>query len=210
VTEQKKKIIALLMAIALVGCALIKLLGSSGEQSEQESRPGPATAYTTYKAGQGEAMDWNKPAFGGLFANDSSFSTNTNDSSLARELFFRAMFAVLLVVVLGATAIYITRRFLPRITQGGALDWIRTAVNGPGKQIRILETAHLGPKKALHLIEIVDPASPNAKQRLLIGSTNENIRTLAFLGTDLVEDLSEFSSQEIENLDQNQAGNVRI
>jgi len=79
-----------------------------------------------------------------------------------RELFFKTMLAVLLVIALGVAAIVTCRKLLPGLT------------NLPGKQIRILETAHLGPRKAIHLIEIDN-------QRLLIGSTNENITMLAEL-----------------------------
>jgi flagellar biogenesis protein FliO len=41
-----------------------------------------------------------------------------------------------------------------------------------GKQIRIIETVHLGPRKSVHLLKIGD-------KQILIGSTNENITKLA-------------------------------
>ena len=87
------------------------------------------------------------------------------------ELFFKTMGAVLLVVGMGAVAILVSKKLLPRI---GSL---------PGKEIRVLETAYLGPRKAVHLVEV-------GSQRLLIGSTNENIATLAHLSdtwTELVD-----------------------
>lgn len=97
---------------------------------------------------------------GSLFANDpNSFGSSTSSIS-SSEVFFKLMLSVLLVAVLGAAAIYASRKLLPRIT------------NLPGKKIRIVETVHLGPRKALHLVEIGD-------QRLLIGSTNESITRLA-------------------------------
>ena len=128
-----------------------------------------------------------------------------DSSPQGRELFFKMMLSVLLVIVLGVAAIYASRKLLPRIT------------NLPGKQIRILETAHLGPRKAVHLIEIgpLDARCPildtrrdlsdppprlasedagagdsqesrikNQRSRmLLIGSTNEGITMLAELDT---------------------------
>ena len=80
------------------------------------------------------------------------------------------MFAVLFIAVLGVTAIYISKKFLPRIT------------NLPSKKIQIIETIHLGPRKAVHLLKI-------GNQQLLIGSTNESITKLAEIG-DVPADLS--------------------
>ena len=89
---------------------------------------------------------------------DSSFLPDSNSS----ELFYRTMLAVIIVIVLGISAIYATKKLLPKI------------VNTSGKEIHIVETVHLGPRKSVHLIEI-------GKQRFLIGSTNENINKLADL-----------------------------
>ena len=95
-----------------------------------------------------------------LFANDPNFPVKPVNNNSSRELFFKMMVSVLLVVVLGAAAIYISKRFLPKITRL------------TGKEIRIIETVHIGPRKAVHLLKI-------GKRRLLIGSTNESITKLA-------------------------------
>jgi len=97
---------------------------------------------------------------GSAFANDPSFSAAPANSPGTRELFFKMMLSVLLVVVLGAAVIYTSKKFLPRIA------------NLPGKEIHIIETARLGPHKAVHLLKI-------GNQRLLIGSTNQSITKLA-------------------------------
>jgi flagellar biosynthetic protein FliO len=89
------------------------------------------------------------------------------------------MFSVVLVVVLGAAALYMSKKVLPRIT------------NLPGKEIRILETAHLGPRKAVHLVKI-------GNQRLLIGSTNESISMLADVTEQDEPDLVNLPSQQID------------
>ena len=89
---------------------------------------------------------------------DSSFLPDSNSS----ELFYRTMLAVIIVIVLGISAIYLTKKLLPKIT------------NASGKEVHIVETVHLGPRKSVHLIEI-------GNQRFLIGSTNENINKLADL-----------------------------
>ena len=87
-------------------------------------------------------------------------SSSEYPESSTRELFFKMMFAVLLVVVLGVAAVYVSKKFLPKIT------------NLQGKKIRVIETVHLGPRKTVHLLKI-------ANQHLLIGSTTESITLLA-------------------------------
>jgi flagellar protein FliO/FliZ len=89
------------------------------------------------------------------------------------------MFSVVLVVVLGAAALYMSKKVLPRIT------------NLPGKEIRILETAHLGPRKAVHLVKI-------GNQRLLIGSTNESISMLADVTEQDEPDLVNLRGEQID------------
>ena len=124
----------------------------------------------------GTELEDSKPKAGSLFANDPNFSSRPDGSTGNQELFFKMMVSVLFVVAMGAAAIYVSKKFLPKIT------------NLPGKEIRIAETVHLGPHKAVHLLEI-------GNRRLLIGSTNENITRLA----DLTSAFTELSVQEIDN-----------
>ncbi len=105
-------------------------------------------------------------AFGGT-PNDPNSSSSKATGAGTRELFFKMMLSVLLVVGLGAAAIYASRKLVGRIT------------NLPGKRIKVVETAYLGPRKAVHLLRIGD-------RWILIGSTNENITKLAELTSDAV------------------------
>jgi flagellar biogenesis protein FliO len=75
------------------------------------------------------------------------------------ELFLKMMLSVGLVLGLGGAALYVSRRVLPRVTHAA------------GKEIHVLETACLGPRKALHLVEV-------AGQRLLIASTSDHVTML--------------------------------
>jgi|GEM_PF-2142705 len=84
----------------------------------------------------------------------------SDDNPVAGGLFFRMILMVLLVVVLGVAAVYLSKTLLPRFTRLS------------DKRIQVCGTVHLGPRKALHLIKI-------GQQTLLIGCTNENIATLA-------------------------------
>jgi flagellar biosynthetic protein FliO len=70
------------------------------------------------------------------------------------------MLSVGLVIGLGAVAFYLSKRALPRVVKAG------------GKEIHVLETTYLGPRKALHLVEV-------GRQRLLLASTSESVTMLA-------------------------------
>jgi flagellar biosynthetic protein FliO len=91
---------------------------------------------------------------------EGSFSKQFANNLGNQELFFKMTISIILVIVLGGLGLYLSKRFLPRIT------------NAPGKEIHVLETAYLGSKKAVHLVEV-------GNQRFLIGSTEERITTLA-------------------------------
>ncbi len=150
-TRFKKKTVVLLIIAALGNGALIVCSARSsaggtvsGESTAEPNEPQPA----------GTDED------GGLFAKDLNFSDRSDYRTGNGEIFLRAMLAVLFVAVLGVAAMYVSKRFLPRITRL------------PGKEIRIVETVHIGPRRAVHLIEIGD-------RRILIGSTNENVTKLA-------------------------------
>ena len=78
------------------------------------------------------------------------------------QLFFRLMLSVGLILGLGGVALYLSKRALPRGIRAG------------GKEIHIRETAYLGPRKALHLVEV-------GSERLLIASTHDRITMLATL-----------------------------
>jgi flagellar biosynthetic protein FliO len=119
---------------------------------------------------------------GPLFAGDPNLWSK-GDSFGTSDLVYKTIIAVVLVVGFGAAAIYASKKLLPRIT------------GLPGKEIRIVETAHLGPRKAVHLVKIGD-------QRFLIGSTNERIAMLANLAEPASEtDLSAQDVRDFPNID---------
>lgn len=102
-------------------------------------------------------------------AGPKSFLDDPNSSSLTgsgmdnNALFLRMMLSVGIVMALGIAALYVSKKVLPRVTH--------TA----GREIRVIETTCLGPRKALHLVEV-------GNQRLLIGSTQESITMLTPVG----------------------------
>jgi flagellar biogenesis protein FliO len=100
------------------------------------------------------------PQKGLSFLSDPNLAGVTEMDLGNRELFARMALSVVLVVVLGAAVLYVSKTVLPKVAKR------------PGKEIHIIETAYLGPRKALHLVEV-------GSQKLLIASTNENVTTLA-------------------------------
>jgi len=89
-----------------------------------------------------------------------------------RELFYKMLLSVSLVIVLAIAAVYVSKKLLPRF------------VNMPGKQIRVMETAYIAPRKGIHLIQV-------GNRRLLIGSTNDTVTMLA----DVTEPEADFAAE---------------
>lgn len=111
-----------------------------------------------------------------MFSRDPNYSPKTDKSPANHELVLKSMLAVLIVITLGAAAVYVAKKYGSRIT-GLA-----------GKKIQVVETVGLGPRKSLHMVKI-------SNQYLLIGSTNENITKLA----DVTDAVAEINSRESEN-----------
>jgi flagellar biogenesis protein FliO len=141
-TLSRKKIVVFVVTVVL-GCSVLLVCSAQS-------------------ATDGTELENSESKSNSLFGNEPDFVTNKNKGSGTRDLFFRFMVSVLFLVALGVGGIYISKKFLPKIT------------NLSGKEICIVETVHLGPRKAVHLLEI-------GERRFLIGSTNENITNLADL-----------------------------
>lgn len=147
-TGSRKKVVVFFITVVL-GCGVLLVCSARS-----------ATEGTELKNSESESNS--------LFGNDPGFLKSTKNGPGTRELFYKFMVSVLFLVALGAGGIYVSKRFLPKIT------------NLSGKEIRIVETVHLGPRKAVHLLEI-------GERRFLIGSTNENITKLADLTSAFAE-----------------------
>lgn len=93
-----------------------------------------------------------------------------------------ALLASLLVVLgLGVLVYLVVKRLLPKLG-------VKV-----GRRVRVLETSYLGPRKAVHLLQV-------GSQRFLIGSTRETITmlsevTLAFLEDDESRDTPKETGQ---------------
>lgn len=107
--------------------------------------------------GTGPGLSTDNPTWPGpqtqknAFENPAKWQAESGNN-LAKKL----LISILLIVVLGVAAIYVSKKFLPRIT------------NASGRKIRIIETVHLAPNKAVHLLRV-------GTQQLLIASSKEGI-----------------------------------
>ena len=162
-TDSGKRVLVLLVAVILGGCLLAVCLGQAAGEQGQFDKSAPDAAEAEEEMGRPDES---------VFGDDPSFSDRLSYNPEG-GIYYRMMLAVLIVVVLGAAAIYVSRKLLPRIT------------NLPGKEIRVAETVHLGPKKAVHVLEV-------GGRRFLIGSTSESVTKLA----DITSDSARISAQE--------------
>ncbi len=164
VRAYKKQLVAFLVTAVTVGAVLVVCSAQSATGEPDPEKPKAKSQGSKFTTGS-------------LFAGDPNFSNKQANSPGNKELFYKMMISVLLVVALGAAAIYTSRKLLPRVT------------NLPGKEIRVVETIHIGPRKTLHLLKI-------GNQCLLLGSTGENITKLA----DVTDALADLPTQEIDTV----------
>jgi flagellar biogenesis protein FliO len=81
-------------------------------------------------------------------------------SSETTDLLGHSLAAVLVILVLGAAAIFVVKRLLPRLGIS------------QGRQVRVLETVYLGPRKSLYVVQVGD-------RTLLVSGTRERLGLLA-------------------------------
>lgn len=99
--------------------------------------------------------------------NQPKFTVGSDSNTGVGGLFYKMILMILVVVSMGVAVVYLSKKLLPKLSLSG-------------KRIQVTETVHLGPRKSIHLIKI-------GKKTLLIGSTNENISSLA----DVTDQISE-------------------
>jgi flagellar biosynthetic protein FliO len=155
----RKRILVFLITVAMGGVVLVIC-------SAQQATKGIESEESKFDTDQTQSGAESEDS--SSFANDQDFFGKPEYNPDGREFSVRAIIAILFVLALFVAAIYVSKKFLPKIT------------NLPGKEIRIVETVHLGPRKAVHLLEIDN-------RRYLIGSTNENITKLADLSKNFMD-----------------------
>lgn len=167
VPELKKRIVLLLAALALGGGMMVVCFGKSSPDRKKPEK--------TASDGAG-AEDQKSEKADSALGDDSDFSHEFSYDP-GKGMYSSIIRAVLFVAVLGAAAFYVSKKLLPKIT------------NLPGKEVRVVETVYLGPRKAVHVLEV-------GSRRFLIGSTNENVTKLADI-TDITGNYVELSAKEV-------------
>lgn len=76
------------------------------------------------------------------------------------KLLWRATASAAVVLVLGAIAFVVSKKVVPRLQSAG------------GRQVRVLETTYLGPRKSVHLLAV-------GGRKYLVSSTREQVGMLA-------------------------------
>jgi flagellar biosynthetic protein FliO len=152
VNKQSKRIATLFVAL-IVGSGLV---GLAAQSTDPNATPSITSADpNAVPATTSEAT--------GSFLNDPNLPQQPGLGIDSGKLFVKMTGSVVLVIALAGAVLYLSKKVLPKVT------------NAAGKEIRVVETTYLGPRKALHLVEV-------GNQKLLIGSTNESIATLAHVG----------------------------
>lgn len=176
----KNKVLLLLTAVAAGGGLLVVCFGQSApNQVDRRMGLAPPSLPSIGEASP-TLHGRSKEKTGGrgdlLFGKDSDFSGEYNYDS-DTGVYSTVIRAFLFVAVLGAAAFYVSKKLLPKIT------------NLPGKEVRVVETVYLGPRKAVHVLEV-------GSRRFLVGSTNENITKLADI-TNITGNYTELPSKEV-------------
>jgi flagellar biosynthetic protein FliO len=116
----------------------------------------------TVAAAPNEPMRPNAPLPDSIFARDPNFAFGTGRQFDTGGIYWRMILAVLLVLVLGIAAYYVSKKLGAKI------------VNLPNRQIRLVETLYLGSRKVLYLIKVGD-------RSIIIGTTPTTITRIADL-----------------------------
>ncbi|MHC4561685.1 MAG: FliO/MopB family protein [Planctomycetota bacterium] len=82
-----------------------------------------------------------------------------DDDSLTERAMWKMLASVIVVLVLGAACLVVTKKLLPRMR-------IRA-----GRQLQVVETMYLGPKATIHLVRI-------GRKSLLVGATRDGLTSL--------------------------------
>ena len=157
----KIKVVAISAALILAGVLLLTVARGTAAPSSIVNGVTTTEEGQLASAKQGEA-------------GQTTDSATTEQPSVlsGREFYYKMLLSVLLVAGMGVAAVYVLKKVLPRIS------------NLPGKQIRVVETAYIAPRKGIHLIQI-------GARRLLIASTNETITMLS----DVTDSAGDFAAE---------------
>jgi flagellar biosynthetic protein FliO len=161
----KKVIIVLGLLLAVGGFSAAEMSRQNDSAKSALSGTDKSATQTADRSGTGglaQAPSTSATADSKGQAKDANFTYGGGEQLKTSELFYKMIFALLVVIALAVGVMYFLKRLLPKIAKF------------PAKQIKIVETVALGQHKSIYLIEV-------SGRRLLIGGTNETITRLADL-----------------------------
>jgi flagellar biogenesis protein FliO len=116
-----------------------------------------------------------------IFSNSASSSFSQKNSETPNhnltESLHKMTLAVLIVTVLGVVVMYVSKKILPKLS------------NLEGRNIKVIETLHLGSRKTVHLLEV-------SGQQILLGSTSDRIIKLADIFSEKAFPLSKVANDD--------------
>jgi len=158
----------LLLGILAAGAKAEPSQATSRQSIAPSSQPGATTRAqsATRTAPASRPSPASAPA-GDFLREDSRRPLITRPEGSTAGMTWTLLASLLVVLVLGLLVYGVVKRLLPKLG-------VKV-----GRRVRVLETSYLGPRKAIHLLQV-------GSQRFLIGSTRERITmlsevTLAFL-----------------------------
>jgi len=162
-------------ASVLLGIVVLGSVVMSWTMTGDAARRDPASAQVRSERDRDSEV---RQVSSSLFPADPNFTGKDTQGLEAGELFLKMLVLVMVVLGLGIGGCYFSKKFGTKISRLS------------NKEVHVLETAHLGPRKVLHLVGI-------GQRRLLVASTNENITLLADVTEALIDSqiVSEQSGQ---------------
>jgi flagellar biosynthetic protein FliO len=158
----KKVIIVLGLLLAVGGFSAAAMSRQNDSAKSALSEADKSATQTADKSGTGGLAQAPSTLRSEGQGKDANFTYGGGEQLKTSELFYKMIFALLVVIALAIGVMYFLKRLLPKIAKF------------PAKQIRVVETVALGQHKNIYLIEV-------SGRRLLIGGTNETITRLADL-----------------------------
>jgi flagellar biosynthetic protein FliO len=163
-TAGKIKLVVILALLVVIGgllpvMARVWAAPDSEQQNDSSIPPAPSKV--------------EGPAPEPIQTNNSDLQPQTQQYGIpgGREFFYKMLLSISLVVALSFAAIYVSKKLLPKLA------------NHQGKQIRVIETTYIAPRKGIHLVQI-------GSRRLLLASTSESVTMLA----DVTEPAASFAA----------------
>ena len=128
----------------------------------------PSTRPVTSRPAAPASRPSGEPKGGGEFWRD-------RQAGSAGGTLWRLLAYVVVILVLGAAALVVTKKFLPRLRMAG------------GQELAVAETVHLAPRVTVHLVRV-------GGRRFMVGATRERISMLAEV-TGTFPDIAEVAEQ---------------